>query len=441
MDIKVEEVSKLTRKVIVTLPAGDVQPKIEAAYNKLKKEVKIKGFRRGKVPSAIIVKNYKDQVEAELSEKLVQENYFNAVEKEGLDPVTHPEIQVVKYNEDGSFTFEAHVDVRPDFELGNYKGLEIEKPAVAVADEDIDAEIAEMQKKAAALHVVDRPAVDGDMVTVDFQGFENGEALAQVKSDDHQVDLGAGSMGKDFEAKLVGMSKGEVADHQITFPENHPNVIIKGKTIDFKLSVKDVKERILADLDDEFAKDAGEEFNSMDELKASIRARRIKKLEESAEGVISDRLMQKLLEGYEFEVPTRLVAHESEQMIKQTEQQLQQSGLTLEAAGLSKEKLVEENVEVAAQRVRGDFLLKKIAEVEDIKVADEDMDRGFKRIGDMYNMTVAQVKEFFQSRDDLLPFMNELLNEKILAFLRSEAVMVEEKAVEATDVQKEGASE
>lgn len=171
----------------------------------------------------------------------------------------------------------------------------------------------------------------------------------------------------------------------------------------------------------------------MDELKASIRERRIKASEESAEGSITDRLMQKLLATHDFEVPNRLVAFEIEQMIKQTEEQLEKSGMTLESAGLSREKLAEENAVVAAQRVRGDFILKKIAEVEEIKVVDEDLDRGFKRIGDMYNMPIAKVKEYFQSRDDLLPFMNELLNEKIIAFLRAEAVMTEEVAVPAVE--------
>lgn len=431
MDIKVEEVSALTKKVIITLPADMVQPKIDAAYNDLKKEVKLKGFRRGKVPRSLIVKSYKQQVEGETGEKLVQDTYFDAIEKEGLDPVTHPEIQTVKYNDDGSFTYEANIDLRPEFELGDYKGMEIEKPATLVTDEEIELELLEMQKKQAALQSVDRPAQEGDVLTVDFQGFENGEALEQVKNEGATVDIGSGSMGKEFEEKLVGMSKGEEAEHQITFPESHPNTIIKGKTIDFKLNVQDVKERILADLDDEFAKDAGEEFNTLDELKASISERRLKQAEEQAAGVTTDRIMQNLLAANEFEVPNRLVAYEIEQMIKQTEQQLEQSGMSLEAAGLSREKMAEENADIAKKRVQGDFILKKIAEVEEIKVADEDLERGFKRIADMYNMPVAQVKEAFKSRDDLLPFMNELLNEKILAFLRDASVMVEEKEAPA----------
>jgi trigger factor len=201
--------------------------------------------------------------------------------------------------------------------------------------------------------------------------------------------------------------------------------MLKSKKVEFRITVKDIKERVLAELNDEFAKDAGEEFKTLDDLKASIKERLTKQREERAEGVITDKIMQKLLDAHGFEVPKRLVAFEIEQMIKETEKQFEQSGMTLEAAGLTREKLAEQNAVMAEKRVRGDFLLKKIAELEEIKVEEEDMERGLKRIGDMYNMSVAKVKEYFKNRDDLLPLMNELLNEKILTFLRTEAVFVE----------------
>ena len=163
--------------------------------------------------------------------------------------------------------------------------------------------------------------------------------------------------------------------------------------------------------------------------------------QESAQSTLTDRVMKKLLDSHDFEVPKRLVTFEVEQMIKQTEKQLEQSGMSLEAAGLSRETLVEQNQEMAVKRVRGDFILKKIAEVEEIKVADEDLDRGFKRIGDQYNMDVPKVKEYFQNRDDLLPFMNELLNEKILAFLRDEATLIEPAAAEQKEIEETEAVE
>jgi trigger factor len=435
MDVNVEEISALTRKVTVTLPADIVQSKLNEAYDKLKKETKMKGFRRGKVPRSVIVKYYKAQVEGETGEKLVQDHYFDAIEKNGVDPIVHPDIKDVKYNEDGTFTFVAEVDVRPEFELSQYKGLEVEKEEILVTDEEVQLELAEMQKNMAVLRsVTDRPIQKDDVVIVDFQGFHEGTPMPQVKNENYSVDVGSGNMGVEFEEKMIGMNKDEEGTQEVDFPESHPNPLLKGKKIEFRIVIKDIKERVLAELNDEFAKDAGEEFNTLDDLKQSIKDRITKKREESAEGIITDKLMQKLLESHDFEIPKRLVDFEIEQMIKQTEQQFEQSGMSLEAAGLTREKLAEQNVEMAQKRVRGDFILKKIAEIEEIKVLEEDMERGLKRIGDMYNMSVAKVKEFFQNRDDLLPLMNELLNEKILAFLRSEAVMIDAaKPVEKTE--------
>lgn len=434
MEVKVEEIGTLTRKITITLPKEDVGKKLKKAYNKLQKESKMKGFRRGKVPLAIIQKSYKPQVEAEVGEKLVQDTYFDVVEKQDLDAVTHPEILNHSYNDDGTFTYEAQLDIRPEIELSDFKGLEIVKPSTEISDERISTEIEQLRKQMAPLRsVTDRAVQEEDIVVVDYQGYHKGNEMKQVKNEDATIEVGAGQMGAEFEKKLIGMSKGDEASHEVDFPEKHPNPILADKKIEFRVTLKDIKERVLPELDDEFAKDVGKEFNTLDELKTSINDKLAKEREESAEGELTDGIMQALLKDNEFEVPKRLVEFEVEQMIKQTEEQLEKSGMNLESAGLNKEMLAENNKPVAIQRVRGDFILKKIAETEEIKLNDEDMDRGFKRIGDQYNMSVAQVKEFFGSRDDLLPLMNELLNEKVLQFLRKQVKLVEPEAAPVED--------
>lgn len=442
MEAKVEEIGTLTRKIVVTLPAEDVQKKLKKEYSKLQREAKMKGFRRGKVPRSIIEKTYKPQVEAEVGEKLVQETYFDVIENEKIDAVVHPEILDHSYNEDGTFTYEAQVDIRPVFEVEGYKALEVAKPQTEVADEDINKEIETLRRQMAPLKSVeDREVVEADIVVIDYQGYHKGNPMKQVKNENSSVEVGSGQMGVEFEKKLVGMKKGDEASHEVDFPEKHPNPILAGKKVEFKVTIKDIKERVLAELDDEFAKDVSKEFKTLDDLKNSIREKLSKQREENAEGELTDSIMQELLKKNEFEVPKRLVDFEVEQMIKQTEEQLEKSGMNLEAAGLNREMLAQNNEPVAIQRVRGDFILKKIAEVEDIKIKDEDMERGFKRIGDQYNMSVAQVKEFFKSRDDLMPLMNELLNEKVLGYLREEVKFVEPEAAPAEETKTEEESE
>ena len=431
MDVKVEELNTLSRKVTITLPAEEVRGKIDKAYKKLQKEAKMKGFRRGKVPRSVIEKTYKPQVEAEVGEELVQQTYFDIIEKQDFDPVVHPEIDEPAFNDDGTFTYVAKVDIRPEFELGEYKGLEVEEVDITVEDGAVDFELSRIQREMAALkNVEDRAVAMDDVVIVDYQGFHKGNPMKHVKNEDFTVDVGKGQMDPEFEAKLIGMKKGEEASHEVEFPEKHPNPILAGKKVEFRIKVKDVKERVLAELDDEFAKDVNEKFETLDDLKAMIRERLEGDKKSAADGELNDRIMKKLLDVHQFEVPERLVRFEVEQMIKQTEEQLEKSGMNLEAAGLNREELVKNNEPIAIQRVTGDFILKKIAEVEEIKVKDEDLDRAFKRIGDQYSMPVERVKEFFKSRDDLLPLMNEVLNEKILNFLKEEATFVKPLVIE-----------
>ncbi len=432
MDIAVENISELTRKLTITLPSEDVSKALDKAYNKLKKDVHIKGFRRGKVPRTVLEKNYRDQVQAEVGEKLVQETYFDAVEKEELDTVVHPEIVEHSFTDDGRFSYIAMVDVKPVFELSEYKGIEVEKPATDVTESEVDEKLEELRRGQAVLKSADddHGIEDDDLVVVDFQGFHNGKAMKEVHNTDYSIDVGQHRLGEEFESKLLGLKKGEKTLYEIDFPGDYPNPVLGGKTVEFKVDIKDVKVRIKPELDDEFAKDINPDHETLDDLRKEIEVDLKKAKEEAMAGELDDRIMQKLIELNEFEVPERLVMYEVQEMVKQTEEHLKRSNLTMESAGIKLEDLIEKNKSVAEKRVRGDFLLKKVAEVEEIKLADEDIERGYQRIASEYNMTVAEVKSYFKRREEVLPFINELLNEKILQFLRDNAKFIEVAAEE-----------
>jgi len=425
MQVTVNEVGELTKKLKIVLPKEEVSKELDAGFRKIKNEAKIKGFRRGKVPLHILEQTYGQQVRAEVAEKLVQATYFDAVEKEKLDVVAHPEIKTPVFEEDGSFSYEAEVDTRPQFELQDYKGIEIEKEEVVVTKEEIDSEIEKLRKEMAPLRSVeDRAAKESDIVIVDFDGFHEGEQMKQVHGENVNIDVGTGRHGQEFENKLIGMKKGEESSVEVEFSAEAPNPVLAGKKVEFRIKVNDIKERVLPEFDDEFAKDVGEEFESLELLRSHIREKIKAEKEQSLEGTISDRIMDKLIGANQFDVPARLVQYEINEYINQTEQTLKRGGLTLEAAGINKAEAEERYHETAVKRVRGDFILKKIAELEDIKVLDDDLDNGFARIAKQYNMTIPEVKGYFKNRDDMLPFINELLNEKILKFLREGAHFV-----------------
>ena len=425
MQVTVNEVGGLTKKMKIVLPKEEVAKELEEGFRKIKNDAKIKGFRRGKVPRHILERTYGQQVRAEVAEKLVQATYFDAVEKEKLDVVAHPEIKTPVFEEDGSFSYEAEVDTRPQFELQDYKGVEVEKEEVSVAEAEVESEIERLRKEMAPLRSVeDRATQEGDIVIVDFDGFHEGVQMKQVHGENVNVDVGTGRHGQEFEKKLIGMKKGEESSVEVDFPADSPNPVLAGKKVEFKIRVLDIKERVLPELDDEFAKDIGAEFDSLEALRQQIHEKILTEKEQSLEGSFSDRIMQRLTEVNQFDVPSRLVQHEINEYIKQTEETLQRGGLSLETAGINRAEAEERYRETAVNRVRGDFILKKIAELEDIKVLDEDLEKGFARIATQYNMTVPEVKGYFKSRDDMLPFISELLNEKILKFLREEAKYV-----------------
>jgi len=424
MQINVEDVSPLTKKMTITLPEAQVVQELESAYKKLNSEVSLKGFRKGKIPRQVLEKNYRPKVEYEVAEKLIQGTYFDALEKSKIDAVVHPDIREQKFAEDGTFVYTAEVDVRPQFELAEYKGLEIEQTALEVTDEEISQELEVLRKQMAPLQSVEDRAIDkGDLAVVDFQGYHNGNPIKQVVGENYSVEVGSGQNGKEFEEKLLGLKKGEETSQEIDFPASFANPILAGKKVEFKINVKDVKERLLPALDDEFAKEVGEEFAGLEALKAHIREKKLQAKKDAQRGDLTDKLMRVLIENHDFEIPPRLVAYEIEAMIKELESNLERQGMTLEAAGFNRDALVEQYKLAAQARVKGDFLLKKVAEKEGLKLENEDIDKGFRRISEQYNMPVSEVKKYFSSRDDLLPFMAELLNEKILSFLLDAAKM------------------
>ncbi len=424
MQINVEDVSALTKKMTITLPEAQVAQELESAYRKLNSEVSLKGFRKGKVPRQVLEKNYRPKVEYDLAEKLIQDTYFDALEKSKIDAVVHPDIRERKFAENGTFVYTAEVDVRPQFELGEYKSLEIEQVALEVTDEEISQELETLRKQMAPLQSVEGRVIEkGHLAVVDFQGYHDGKAIKQVVGENYSVDVGSGQYGKEFEENLLGLKKGEEAVQEIDFPANFANPILAGKKVEFKINVKDVKERVLPALDDEFAKEVGEEFATLEALKTHIREKKLQAKKDAQRGDLTDKLMKALIETHDFEIPPRLVAYEIEAMIKELESNLERQGVTLETAGFNRDTLVEQYKLSAQARVKGDFLLKKVAEKEGLKLENADIDKGFKRISEQYNMPISEVKKYFSSRDDLLPFMAELLNEKILSFLLDAAKM------------------
>ncbi|HFQ79984.1 MAG TPA: trigger factor [Desulfobacterales bacterium] len=435
MEVAVEDISNLRKALKITLPREAVDPHMDAAYKKMQSGAALKGFRKGKVPKKVMEKTYGERIKNEVSEKLIQDTYFDALAETKLEAVVHPDIKLFEFKDDGCFYYEAEIEIKPEFDLAQYKDLEIEHPEIVITDDEIAEHIEKTRRELAPLKAVeDRGAEVDDLIIIDFQGFENGTPLKHAAGTEYSLDIGSGTNGKEFEDMLLGLKKGEEAERSVKFPPDFANTVLAGKEIDFKITVKDLKERVQVAIDDDFAQDVDEEFKTLDDLKAHVRAQIKTEKEKTMDGDIADKIMLKLMESHDFALPARLVAYEINELVKELEGNLDRQGLSLEAAGLTREKVAEQYRESAERRIKGDFILKKIADQEDIKLAEEDLEKGYERIAQQYNMTVADVKSYFKGRNDIMPFMHELLNEKIIKFLRDAAKVV---FVPAADESKE----
>ena len=418
MQVSVEETSSLGRSLSVVIEEKDVQKRLNKAFNKLNNEVSMKGFRKGKIPRKVLEQSYGEQVYNEVADQLIQDTYFDALEETNLDAVVHPDVRDFKFEDEGTFSYVAEIDVKPEFELGEYKGLEVEMPVTVIDDKDIEEKLESLRREHAMLGTVeDRPAAMDDVVSIDFIAYKDGELMDNVKGVDYSVDIGSGRNGIEFEKQIIGLSTGEEVTKTIEFPVDFGNQLLAGNTIDFEIKVNNIKGRTFADLDDDFAQEISADFKTLDDLKADIRKNIEVEREKARRGDLVDVVMLKLLENHEFDIPERLVAHEVSQHLKELEDSLEKQNMTLETAGLTREKLIEDYKDDATKRVKGDFILKKIADKEGIKVEDADITAGFERIAAQYSMTVDDVKKYFARREDLLPFMHEILNEKIVEFL------------------------
>ncbi|MDP2105259.1 MAG: trigger factor, partial [Desulfobulbaceae bacterium] len=374
MEVAVENLSALRKSLKITLPKDVVAPKLDASYNKLQSQVSIKGFRKGKVPMKVLEKSYSDRVKNEVGDALIQETYFDALAKVKLNAVVHPDIKTFTFADDGSFAYEAEVEVKPEFELGAYKDITIEHPEITVTEEEINKALELTRREIAPLQAATgRGVLQDDLIIIDFQGYENGEAMKHVTGHEFPVDIGSGRYGKEFEEMLIGLNKGEETTREVQFPVDFANTTLAGKTVEFKVTVKDIKERLLPAIDDDFAKDVNDEFTTLADLTSSISEKIRKEKEKAMEGDITDKVMMKIVEAHNFDLPARLVAYEIDALAKDFETNLERQNLTLEAIGLSREKLAETYRSAAEKRVKGDFILKKIAEVEDIKLSNEDI--------------------------------------------------------------------
>ena len=434
MSVQVENLEKNMAKLTIEVTAEDLEKALNAAYQRQKQTISIPGFRKGKVPRAMVEKMYGPAVFYEDAvNSLIPQEYAKAEDESGLDIVSQPEIDVVQIEKGKPFIFTAEVAVKPEVTLGEYKGLEVPKADLEVTDEEIEAELKkEQEKNARTIHVEDRAAQEGDKVTIDFEGFVDGVAFEGGAGKDYPLTLGSKTFIPGFEEQLVGVALEQPVDVNVTFPEDYQAEELKGKEAVFKCVIHKIEAKELPELDDDFAKDVSE-FDTLEEYKKEIKDNIEKRKADAAKTEKENAVVDKAIENAQMDIPEAMVKTQINQMIDDFARRIQSQGLTMEQymqfTGSTRETMQEQMRPQAMKRIQSRLVLEKVAEVENIQISDEKLDEELTKMAEMYKMELDKFKELVDDyqKDQM---KKDLAVQEAVTLMAENAKEVEAKAEE-----------
>ena len=399
MSVQVENLEKNMVKLTIEVPAEELEKAIDAAYKKQKNQISIPGFRKGKVPRAMVEKMYGVEVFYEdAANTLMQQNYPSAVEESGVDIVSRPSIDVVQIEKGKPFIYTAEVAVRPEVTLGTYMGVTVTKIDTSVSDDEV-AEALEQQRNnnARTISVTDRPVAVGDTAVIDFEGFVDGVAFEGGKGENHPLEIGSHTFIDNFEDQLVGKNAGDEVEVNVTFPEQYQAADLAGKPATFKVKINEIKAKELPELDDEFAQDVSE-FDTLAEYKESLKKNLEEKKENEAKRTKEDEAVQKIIDKSKMDIPEAMIDTQCETMIEEFAQRIAQSGLSmdqyLQFSGLTVDGLKEQVRPEALSRIQASLVLEQIAKDENIEVSDDDVNAEIEKMAASYGMEADKLKEY-----------------------------------------------
>ena len=398
MSVKVENLEKNMAKLTVEVSADEVEKALQAAYMKEKNRISVPGFRKGKVPRAMIEKMYGPSIfYDEAVNRMIPDAYANAAEESGLDIVSQPSIDIVQIEKGKPFIFTAEVAVKPEVELGQYKGVEIEKIDASVSDDEVMAEInKERESNARELTVDDRAVQSGDTAVIDFEGFVDGVPFEGGKGENYPLAIGSETFIPGFEDQLIGAEIGKEIDVNVIFPAAYHAEELAGKPAGFKVRVKEIKAKELPELDDDFAQDVSE-FDTLEDYKADVRKTLEGKKALEAKRQKEDAVVDKIIEGAKMEIPEPMIETQCRQMMDEFANRMQQQGLTMEQyfqfTGMDKDKLEEQMKPSAKKRIETRLVLEAVVKAEGIEATEEEYKEELKKMAEMYQMEEAKVEE------------------------------------------------
>ncbi len=422
MKASAEEISPIKKKISIEIPEDEVGQEVDSFYKELGRTAKIKGFRPGKVPRNILQRYFKDYIRTEVVRKLIEDTYPKALKETRLEPVSPPVVDPGEFAEGKPFQYSAVVEVKPEIKLEGYTGLKIEGKKEDVKEEEVEQRLKGLQNLHSNLKTVSeaRTIRAGDFVILNYEASLNGKPLEGGKAIDFTLEVGSGQFIPAFEEKLIGLKPEEEREIEVAFPQDYGYQKWAGKTISFQVKIKEIKEKILPPLDDEFAKDLGD-YASLGELKAKLKEEIEKEKKLALERQLKDLMIDRLLEANAFDVPERLVEEQTKALVSDMKLKLAAQGVELKNLGVTEEKLLEDYKATAQKQVRTFLILEKIAGQEGIAVTDQEAEDRLKEMSERMHQKFEAVKQYYE-KNGLLPEVKAgILRDKALSFLIEKA--------------------
>ena len=432
MSLQVEKLEKNMAKLTIEVSAEDLDKAMEKAYQKQKSRISLPGFRKGKAPRKMIESMYGKGVFMEDAvNSLVPQEYTKALGECDLEIVSQPEINVTQMEPGKALIFTADVAVKPEVTLGDYKGVEVPKSEIAVTDEEVDAEVKkEQDKNARTVAVEDRAAANGDITTIDFEGFVDGVAFDGGKGTDYALTLGSGTFIPGFEDQLVGANTGDHVEVKVTFPEEYQAKELAGKEAVFQCDVKKIETKEVPELDDEFAKDVSE-FDTLAEYKEDVKKKLTEKKEKEARTAKENAAVDKAIENAQMDIPELMTKTECRQMMDDFSRRMQQQGLSMEQyfqfTGQSMDRMMEDMKPQALKRIQTRLVLEKVAEAENIQPSEEEITEEIQKMADAYKMEADKIREAI-GESGLEQMKKDMAVQKAVTVIADAAVEVEKAA-------------
>ena len=421
MSVTVEKLEKSMAKLKITVSAEQLEKAIQKAYDKNKSKIQIPGFRKGKAPRKMIEQMYgKGVFYEDAANELIEEEYPKAIEECGEDVVSSPKIDVEQLEAGKDFIFTAEVALKPPVKLGKYKGVEAPKMDIDVTDADVDAEIDKQRNtNARTVEVTDRAVKDGDIVTLDFEGFVDGKAFQGGKGTDYPLTIGSGAFIPGFEEQLVGFEIGKEGDVNVTFPEDYQADELAGKAATFKCTIKAIKAKELPELNDEFASDVSD-FDTLAEYKEDVKNKLVERKTNEEKAKREDLVVKAVIEDSDMELPEAMVETQARQIVNDFAQRLQMQGMSmdqyLQYTGNTVDKMLEQVKPQAVERIQARLVLEAVAEKEKITVSDEEFEEELKKMAEQYRMELSKLKELM-SESEQKTMRSDLAVQKAADFL------------------------